>query len=225
MATPTVSPGHAPGNDHAHSCPTSAHILSGQRELHTETSSEGLWDPPNTLNASCGRSSPEERLFSERLASYLYARRRLIALPPRGNEAEDDMVANAMIAAEELLTRTPAVNASDLRAKVEVLWCDPGAPIRWEDLAHVLADLRGLTGDEPSRVFDAQAWLDSFGRVDGMWLVRDGEVILLAPAAAADLMAELEACDGNAAVNALIAAQHAAKALAAAGAEEVDHAH
>lgn len=105
---------------------------------------------------------------------------------------------------EEAIIGQPAHTWSDIRAKAEILWRGGGSPFREKVLA-LLHEIALLDG-QPSRAFDPEAWLEWFEQLDGCYVERDGQIILLAPVGgrADNALAELEACNAQDQVRAFV---------------------
>lgn len=143
--------------------------------------------------------------FAIALSDFLAARTTLNSLPPSVTNDVETACGDAFTYAEDRLISTPAKTVSDLRAKMEVIWNDPAALPTPETIRAVMADVHALTDHEPSRIFDAPAWLAWFEQQGGGWIEREGEIILLIPDKSDlnrmdDIMHELAACDGRDAV-------------------------
>lgn len=151
--------------------------------------------------------------FVRALSAYKYARDTLNATPEDVTPEHEDMLSDAYHCAFDRAITAPAASISDLRAKFEILWEDPHSIPRAEHLAAILTDLAHLTGFEPSRTFNPDAWLHHFERFGGGWIERDNEIVLVTPTdpknrnAIADLMFQLEGCNARHIVNATISAK------------------
>lgn len=154
--------------------------------------------------------------FAAALAAHNFARDALNNQPPSTGEDENDLLADAYATALDRLLKTNAADVSDLRAKMEVLFEDTHSIPRADHVQSIMQDLLALTDAEPSRTFNPDTWLQSFERMGGGWIERNGELVLLVPHGSTDgytqdaindLMFTLEACHGRFAVIAAIRAK------------------
>lgn len=152
--------------------------------------------------------TPQQTAFDRALAEYLLARDTLDSLPVETATREAETLAmDAMGAAEGRLFRQTPQNIADVRALAEIAFNDPDSLPGWDLIGAVLNGLR-LFDYEPSRVFSAAKWVDTYRRFGGGWVVTDEGVQLLMPVPASDtlesLMWELQTRGGEDAVKAII---------------------
>lgn len=120
-----------------------------------------------------------EKRFDEAVSTWCSYRAKLDETDIADQEA-NDFALDALITAEARTYEIPAQTISDFRAKFELLFIDPSCTPNEDALSALFADLRRLTGNEPSRTFSAKHWLADFEDRGGGWVERGGEVFLFA---------------------------------------------
>lgn len=160
------------------------------------------------MNAPTNISARPQSAFDRTLAEYLHARDTLNAMPIDTTSGEDEQLAmDAVTAAERRLFKQKPQNIGDVRALAEILWADPDSIPCQEMIGTVL---KGLCQFDcaPSRVFDAARWVERYREWGGGWVVNDGDVQLLMPVPAGDvleaLMWELQTRGGEGQVKGII---------------------
>lgn len=150
------------------------------------------------------------------MAAFTAAQQAMDDQEPNPPADEEDAVADAYSNALVAAMLCPVESVDELRDKLElILGCDFN--VRPEEVrAVLLADLRRLTGNRPSRTFSAKEWLQHFEHVGGGWVVQDGKPVLIVCDAghATKALAQLDDSGCHGVVLALIAQKDAAKAFA-----------
>jgi hypothetical protein len=126
-------------------------------------------------------------------------------------DEENDALAERLDDIEDAILAEPARTLADIRTKAEILWRGGDHPSREKALA-LLREIALLDG-QPSRAFDPEAWLEWFEQLDGCYVERDDQIILLAPVGgrADNALAALEACNAQDQVRAFVRERIAAR--------------
>lgn len=144
--------------------------------------------------------------MQQAVANFTAARDYFCSLPVDSCRLENDRASAACMQADGALLETPAENVHDLRAKFDAVWGNAGTVPNEPTLRTIFGDVRRLTGNTISPIFNPALWLEYFELRGGAYVVRGDEVFLLQPKGThlADNMFELEALGGKPAVDALI---------------------
>lgn len=146
--------------------------------------------------------------FESAITRYLFALERSETEPDHSTAA-DVYTCDALVAAENAIMELPAHDFDQLRAKFDILFSDIDSVPPTRHVLAVFADLVRLTGNKPSRCFNAERWLSRFERCGGEWVVKAGKPWIMWPedGRCDDLLAELKARGGKPAVMELIRSQ------------------
>lgn len=158
------------------------------------------------------------RRFATAMAAFIAAQQAMDDQELYPPVDEEDAVADAYSDALRGAMLCPVETVDELRDKLElIIGCDFNVQTD-EVRAVLLADLRRLTGNRPSRTFSAKEWLQHFEYVGGGWVVQDGKPLLIVCEAghATKALAQLDDSGCHDAVMALIVQKDAAKAFATA---------
>ena len=155
------------------------------------------------------------RRFATAMAAFTAAQQAMDDQEPNPPVDEEDAVADAYSDALRGAMLCPVETVDELRDKLElIIGCDFNVQTE-EVRAVLLADLRRLTGNRPSRTFSAKEWLQHFEYVGGGWVVQDGRPVLIVCEAghATKALAQLDESGCRDAVLALIRDRHGGMAI------------
>lgn len=143
-------------------------------------------------------------------ASVEYASKLLAleSLPDGYTNDRADALAEELTEAENRLIKTPSPDISGIIDKLQLAWRDGNNAIP-EHRAYILQDLIRLSGasNMPAIGFDAALWVRNWTKAGGGMIVRNDELVLLAPTGSEghdldSLKYELDVTNGRSAVRA-----------------------